>query len=136
MLDKTEKKVERGVGRRRDGRERKVSGNWVVGWGGVGGCVGGMGRGRLIVGCVGCLGGAEWRIREGEAKGIGAGVGSRAKEEVGKENEEADWEDEGMEEEEIKVGEKVGDVPGLMAEAGLAEGEKPPDRVEDVDEIL
>lgn len=63
-------------------------------------------------------------------------MGSRGKEEVGKENEEADWEDEGMEEEEIKVGGKVGDVPGLMAEAGLAEGEKPPDRVEDVDEIL
>lgn len=41
MLDKTQRKVERGVGRRKGGKERKVSGNWVVGCGGVGGCVGG-----------------------------------------------------------------------------------------------
>lgn len=62
-------------------------------------------------------------------------MGLRGKEGVEKENEEADWEDEGMEEDD-EVGGKVGDVPGLMAEAGLVEGEKPPDRVEDVDEIL
>jgi len=73
------------------------------------------------------------RIREG--KGVGTGVGSKGKEEVGKENEEADWEDEGMVEE-YGGGGEVGAVPGLMAEAGLAEEEKPSGQVEDVDEIL
>lgn len=58
VLDKTERKVERGMGRRRGGRERKVSG-FLVRLGLRGGGFGEE-RGRLIGGGVGCLGGIEW----------------------------------------------------------------------------
>jgi len=71
------------------------------------------------------------RIRE--VNGTGNGLGLKKKEE--KENEDVDWEDESMVGED-EVGSKVSDGLGRIAQAEVAEGEKPPNWAEDEGEIL
>lgn len=76
------------------------------------------------------------RIREVQGTELGSSL--RKKEEKKneeKENEEADWEDESMEGKD-EGGEEVTDVPEKVADAEVAEGEKPPDQAGGEDEIL
>lgn len=72
------------------------------------------------------------RIREGDGTGNGLGLKKKKEE---KENEDVEWEDESMVGED-EVGGKISDGLGRMAQAEMAEGEKPSTWVEEEGEIL